>query len=317
MPSLSDIFNTSFLILLGILLLCISLLFIYFENKSREQNHKINSMFSLVSSLAEETNNLRSNIGLYMMNGGNNVEQYIPNLNSSTDNHENKIITDLITVSDDENDSSDDDDDNDDESNNESNEDSDDSDDDTDDESSINQDKLNNINIDDNADNNIKILKLNLDQKMDDSSQSDNEEIDNEIEELNDDDIVSLGGMSIISGSEQIAAESILSLHNNHDIIITLHNYTQQNTDNDDHDIQILDDEEKKDKNEINNFLKEDLKSISINQNQNNLEDKINETFDYKKLPITKLRSIVSEKGLSSDTSKLKKNELLKLLGIE
>ena len=34
-------------------------------------------------------------------------------------------------------------------------------------------------------------------------------------------------------------------------------------------------------------------------------------------MSITKLRSIVVEKGLSQDTSKLKKNELLKLLGVE
>lgn len=41
------------------------------------------------------------------------------------------------------------------------------------------------------------------------------------------------------------------------------------------------------------------------------------EKHDYKKLPLNKLRNIVVNKGLSSDASKLKKNEILKLLGDE
>jgi hypothetical protein len=44
-----------------------------------------------------------------------------------------------------------------------------------------------------------------------------------------------------------------------------------------------------------------------------NLED----LTDYKKLSLQKLRSIVSEKGLSEDVSKFNKNKLLKLLGVE
>ena len=55
-----------------------------------------------------------------------------------------------------------------------------------------------------------------------------------------------------------------------------------------------------------------DLKTISIN-----LEDPHPDSLDYKKLSLPKLRSIVSDKGLASDASKLKKNELLKLLGAE
>jgi hypothetical protein len=41
------------------------------------------------------------------------------------------------------------------------------------------------------------------------------------------------------------------------------------------------------------------------------------ENVDYKKLPLNKLRSVVAEKGLIGDASKLKKNEMLKLLGAE
>jgi len=52
-----------------------------------------------------------------------------------------------------------------------------------------------------------------------------------------------------------------------------------------------------------------DLKTISIK-----LEGSHSDLLDYTKLSLQKLRTIVSEKGLSSDSSKLKKNELLKLL---
>ena len=56
MPSLTDLFNPTFLMFLGILVLVVALLVVYFETKFREQNHKISSMLSLVSSLAEEVN---------------------------------------------------------------------------------------------------------------------------------------------------------------------------------------------------------------------------------------------------------------------
>jgi hypothetical protein len=55
-----------------------------------------------------------------------------------------------------------------------------------------------------------------------------------------------------------------------------------------------------------------DLKTISIH-----LEETQHDSLDYKKLPLPKLRNIVAEKGLTSDASKLKKNELLKLLESE
>ena len=56
-----------------------------------------------------------------------------------------------------------------------------------------------------------------------------------------------------------------------------------------------------------------DLKSINIS----NLEESKNDdNIDYKKMSLTKLKNIVSEKGLSKDTTKLKKHELLKLLDL-
>ena len=55
-----------------------------------------------------------------------------------------------------------------------------------------------------------------------------------------------------------------------------------------------------------------DLKSISITD----LEE-TNKKQDYKKMSINELKKVVLNKGIVPDASKLKKNELLKLLGDE
>ena len=57
------------------------------------------------------------------------------------------------------------------------------------------------------------------------------------------------------------------------------------------------------------NISASDLKTININ-----LDEIHADSVDYKKLPLPKLRSIVTDKGLADDASKLKKPELLKLL---
>jgi hypothetical protein len=60
------------------------------------------------------------------------------------------------------------------------------------------------------------------------------------------------------------------------------------------------------------NISASDLKTININ-----LDEIHADSVDYKKLPLPKLRSIVTDKGLADDASKLKKQELLKLLEAE
>lgn len=62
----------------------------------------------------------------------------------------------------------------------------------------------------------------------------------------------------------------------------------------------------------LDHLLASDLKTISITD----LED-TNKKLDYKKMTINKLREVVTEKGIVTDATKLKKNELLKLLGDE
>jgi hypothetical protein len=57
--TMADLFNPSFLFYLGIIVLAIAILVVFFESKFREQNHKISSMFSIVSTLAEDMNKMK------------------------------------------------------------------------------------------------------------------------------------------------------------------------------------------------------------------------------------------------------------------
>ena len=57
----------------------------------------------------------------------------------------------------------------------------------------------------------------------------------------------------------------------------------------------------------------DDFKSISITD----LEAIDSTKLDYKKMSLNKLREVAVSKGVISDASKLKKNEILKLLGDE
>jgi len=259
MPSIAELFNPTFLMFLGILLLAVTLLVVYFESKMREQNHKIASMLSLVSSMAEEMNMMKMN-----MNALNRL-----NVRPSEEENKKIVLTEnnLIEVSDD-NESSDGSNvsDNDEESEDDNNSDNN-SDDDTDAESiSIDeemQDLGETIEI---GKNDVKVFKLNL---GNDDPKEDNDDEDLDVDDLDNDDLDDLDD-----------DDSVLS--SNHD------------------------------KKEDMKSFAEELKTIDIS----NLDENANHDseMDYKKMSVAKLRSIVSEKGLSSDPSKLKKPELIKLL---
>ena len=255
MPSLTDLFNPTFLMFLGILVLVVALLVVYFETKFREQNHKISSMLSLVSSLAEEVNGSKMFIHQLTMNHQQQNQQYFQH--QQQPNLEKRIVQNdnLILVSDDEEDSEADDSDSDAASEISIDESVDDDDDDDSDNSVI---ELGN-------NNDVKVLKLNISEHKDDSSASgdDLEEMD-DLDDLDDLDDSSTSSVSI-----------------------------------------------KEEKND--NIKSMDLKSINITLE----ETKPEQPLDYRKMALPKLRSVVAEKGLSSDSSKLKKNELFKLLGVE
>ena len=62
MTFITDTFNSSFLVYLAIFLLLSSIFVIYYESKIKEQNHKITSMLSLVSTLAEDMQHIKPEI---------------------------------------------------------------------------------------------------------------------------------------------------------------------------------------------------------------------------------------------------------------
>jgi len=108
---LQDVISSGSIFYLGILLLLIGTLSYYFSLKINAQNHKINSMFELVSTMAQEINVLRGRIlqsgqsqGIndFLMQGGQ-ISQQIPFSTSAfNDTLSGSLNSDLIEISDDE-----------------------------------------------------------------------------------------------------------------------------------------------------------------------------------------------------------------------
>jgi len=236
MNPLSFFFNSTSLLFLGVLVLCCALLFAYFESKAREQNHKISSMLSLVSSLTEEVQSIKRHI----QSGGGIVKQMYQRQEENQQDDDDD--DDLVSVSDDE---GDDDDIDDDESDDSESDDS---------ESDEGENRV--IEIGEN----IKILTLLQPIELVSDDDDDNTECDAD-DLLDDDDL-----KSVSSKDEKEQANDV---------------------------------------EEVNIF---DLKSIHLEEPA---------IVDYKKLPVGKLRSIVAEKGIADDISRMKKPDLLKVLGVE
>jgi hypothetical protein len=247
-------------------------------------------MLSLVSTLAEDMNGVKMGLNHLAMTrvGGGMPPHFQQPLEQNNNvpfssNEENK----LIAVSDDEDDYEDEDEEgeeeDDDSENNESEYD------DTEDEGNNDSDE----DEDEEPVKNIKVLTLNIN--------NDNNDINdiNDIDESENLDLESMGDFEpkdeLLEVSNEYA-EEMLSLH-----------YDEQEQEEKDEMLDLQHDEQ-----EEPNITSSDFKTININ-----LEESHSENIDFKKLSLPKLRSIVSEKNLVGDTSKLKKNELLKLLGIE
>ena len=299
MSFLSDILNPTLLVFLAITMLIIALLIIYFEGKMREQNHKISSMLSLVSSLAEEVNvikfhlnhmNIINNVG---NNTGNNMnindiqsqQPFYQNGGVNISLNSSSLENNLIPVSDDEGEEDDDDDEDDDDEDDEDDDDEDDEDDEDDD-----------------------------DEDDEEDDDDDNDE-DDEIKVLN---------LDVVDTNKLFSYLETIELDKNN----TNDDEATSNNDDDDDNVDDIEDIDY-------NQLTEDEKSIeNVEQNLNTVEldfdtnlksinistleeDKTLELIDYKKLSLNKLKSLVLDKGLATDVSKLKKNDLLKLIGIE
>jgi len=225
---LSEIFSTPFLLSITIIIILIGCIFAYISYKMTEQDHKINSMMGLVTTMAEESQYFRNKI--------NTIQSKLSpdSVDESTLGGTKHI--ELIAVSDDEDDS---DSDSDSDSDNDSEDDSD-SQDDSDSDSEVSISDADEENVDKND---IKIINIPLDIITHNIS-------DIDVEDFNDEHLV-----------------------------------------------------------EDNTFLKT---NVNLNDDLEITGD--NHKTDYKKLTINKLKEIVVNKGITNDVSKLKKNDLLKLL---
>jgi cobalamin biosynthesis protein CobT len=256
--SLSDIFTPSVVISLAISVLLIGLFGLYVNNKLNEQNHKLNTMFDLVSTLANELQMVRSQpvgggMGSAAMGGGGGRVYEKPEVANT--NH----LVNMIDVSDDSESSGGE----------------------SDGETDEGAESDNDSGSDDDGDEGAG------DGEDESGSDGDDEESDGD----SDDDVD--GKSDARSDKAIIVSESLddalfEELANLDDIVFEETSVERVKT----------------------------PETIPIQTNTSNVKN-LNVVFDYKKASLSKLREIVEQKGLSSDTSKLKKQELLKLLEID
>jgi hypothetical protein len=272
---ITEIFSTSFLICLAICLILIGALFMYFNQKLNEQNHKITSMFDLVSTMAEEVNSAKQYVQLVMNKVGLPMNTPMPILMNNNVNSQpalynggsiNKENSNLIAISEDEHEDEEDEDEDEEEDDEEDEEDDDEDDDEDDEESSESEDE---------------------DDKEDESKNED--DTDNE----------SYSGLNFEMVANEAEELDVSDIKNLKTINI---NFKSENLENDQEN-----DQDNEPENDIE-IESEDLTDLNV---------KNVEVLDYKKLSLNKLRSIVTEKGIITDASKLKKNDLLKLLEVE
>lgn len=273
--AISDLFSTSFLFSIAIIIILIGGIFAYVSYRMAEQDHKLTSMVNLVSILAQDLRFVKSKLVLFEDTGNTNNLQY------SSEMMGGKSSSDLISVSDGGDDDSDEDEDIDDEDiDDEDNE-------DEDDNTTINDSSYASENEEQLEDSQEQIKLLNLTLA--------NEDIDNDspIEEL-------------VSGFEELDTpynEDIKTIH-----LETPINFEETEIPMplgaDQTDLKVTGDD----------LL--NLKNVTITDLGEG-EDTQASKSEYKKMSLNKLREVVVNKGVVADASKLKKNDILKLLGDE
>ena len=286
MNQVKDLFNTQFFVILGVVLLLVTCLVLYVEQKFKAYDHKMSSMLSLVSSLAEEMDILKNNRN--HSGGQSEIQTEINNLNENLE--ESKLI-----------DVSDDDDDDDDETNNGSDSESDDannldsdSDDDSDDEPETDSESVDDLNV-------PKIVNTI------DLGSNENEIITiTKLEDLQSNNIVELNESNI---------EELDDIEKKYDL-------EDLDDSNDLDDLDDLDDLYDLDETNVVEELDDDIEETNVveelddDMDETNVVEELNDdAIDYNKLSVAKLKEIAMDKNLILNTNnKLKKAELLKLL---
>jgi hypothetical protein len=276
--AISDILSTSFLFSIAIIIILIGGIFAYVSYRMGEQDHKLNSMIGLVSTMAEESQFFRSKLNMLQQKLSTqdlpvvDQVQYASQMSGFGGGREGQ--EELINVSDEEDDSDDDSEDleDDDESEDLEDEDLEDEDEDEEDDSEEERGEY--------------IKRLNLTLAIDESPvKIAYEEIDEDNNSFKETNNLTFDDVQDLADFEATLEET---------------------------DIQLLAEDTKED----DNFLK----NVSITGLDNgilSLEEIGANKNDYKKMSLNKLREVVVSKGVTLDASKLKKNEILKLLGDE
>ena len=251
---ISEIFSTSFLFSLAIIIIAIGGLFAYFNYRLSENNHKMQAMMGLVSTMADEMQYFRSKIHSNLIVNANDTDttHVVPNFLGGTNKED-----ELIEVSDSEIEEGSEEEDSEEEDSEEEDSEEEDSDEDSEEDEEVEEDD------------------------EDEEAEEEAEETDKKIITI---DLGTTNDMSFESEEIEHTNTNDLNLSNLEDLDVS-------------------------------------LKSIAIDMDISNTGDSnisINkEKDDYKKMSLNELRKLVCEKGLVVDASKLKKNELLKMLGAE
>jgi hypothetical protein len=254
--AISDLISTSFLFSISIIIILIGGIFAYMNYRFSEQNHKMTSMLSLVSTLAEEIRTIKAftTVNEERKEDKNEIHIFDNNMMSAGPD------LNLIEVSDDE----DEDDDDDSEQDTDQESDDEESGSESEDEASVSEDETDDLILDSSD--------LNVLEEMETTIPNDINYDTNEINEINDTN--EINNIKSIHLAEPINLEPSDSIA-----------FDSVNTN--------------------------DFKTITISDIDMDVDSKP----DFKKMTLNKLREVVVERNLVSDASKLKKAELLKLLG--
>lgn len=258
-----DIFSTSFLFSISIIVILIGAIFAYVSYRMGEQDHKLNSMIGVISTMAEETHFFRSKLTLLQQK-----------LDSKDDDHEEEGGSHIINIAE-----------------------------------NINDKYLISVTDDEDEDESCS--------DSDSDSETESSEYDEEpatIKTIHLEHPIELDSNTIDLNSDNHLDEDI---HLESHIDLDSHNHLNTHIDLDSHI--HLEDTVDLDNNDLN--LTNDmsfLKNVSIDDLEHNHDhDHDHSKADYKKLSLNKLREVAVNKGVVADASKLKKNEILKLLGDE
>ena len=283
--AISDLFSTSFLFSIAIIIILIGGIFAYVSYRMAEQDHKLTSMVSLVSILAQDLQMVRSKVVSMQQQDNPNVE-YPSQMMGGQE------TSDLISVSDDGDDDEEEEEDIDDNT--------------TDEEESYSSEDDNNDDEEELEDSQEQIKLLNLTLANEDvENDSPIEELNCDFEELDTphkEDIKTIHLETPITFEESEIPEPLEGESDPTDVNISSE------------DISFI----------TNGSYA--LKNVTITEFGGGItslgeigesEDLHASKSEYKKMSLTKLREVAVSKGVVADASKLKKNEILKMLGDE